>query len=322
VKSASADGTLGWSENKRPRPSGTDEQRRSSSTHRPRIISAANQQNSPPAKNARLTGKTIKRVCGRILQNSSHFAGFAGGSLFPLAAISKPLKLAHNSQYRAAQSTAGLYRDRDRCAMSLLHQDTPDEIDDAARGEEFTKGSSHVTIAAVVAAVVVTLALAFYFVAGQKPAAATGQLLAVWVHPQHTQTSGLDANGDPAPVETSDQILVFAKVRLTNRSQHPLSLASITANAKMPDGIHSCYAASLPDYDRIFILYPNLPVPHDKGLPLNMILDPGQNIEGTFVSAFKMTPPEWAAHTGLDFSISFRYQPSLVLVPQGAITEQ
>ena len=41
--------------------------------------------------------------------------------------------------------------------MSLLNQDT-EEVDDAARGEEFTKGSSHVIWAAVIATIVVSAA--------------------------------------------------------------------------------------------------------------------------------------------------------------------
>jgi len=56
--------------------------------------------------------------------------------------------------------------------MSLLHQDSPEEIDDAARGEELTKGSSHVFVAGIIAAVVVTVVIAAYVLVGQKPPAA------------------------------------------------------------------------------------------------------------------------------------------------------
>ena len=44
--------------------------------------------------------------------------------------------------------------------MSLLHQESPEEIDDAALGEEYTKGSSHVILAAIIAAVIVSAAIA------------------------------------------------------------------------------------------------------------------------------------------------------------------
>ena len=52
--------------------------------------------------------------------------------------------------------------------MSLLQQESS-ELDDAARGEEFTKGSSHVALASIIAAVVVTIAVAIYVMAGQTP---------------------------------------------------------------------------------------------------------------------------------------------------------
>src|ERR1035438_5962332 len=111
--------------------------------------------------------------------------------------------------------------------MSLLHQDSSEEIDDAARGEEFTKGSSHVLWASLVAGVLVTIAIAVYVLAGQKPPAATGEIQQVWVHPQHTETSGLDANGAPMPKESFDQVMVFALVKLQNQSKQPLFLHNI-----------------------------------------------------------------------------------------------
>ncbi len=61
-------------------------------------------------------------------------------------------------------------------------------------------------------------------------------------------------------------------------------------NATLDDGIHSSYAANKGDYDRIFVAYPDIPVPHNTPLsPLDTTIDPGQTVEGTFVSAFRMT---------------------------------
>jgi hypothetical protein len=167
--------------------------------------------------------------------------------------------------------------------MSLLHQETPQETDDAARGEEFTKGSSHVVWATIVATVVITAAIAVIVFAGQKPPAASGEIEQVWVHPQHTETSGLDANGAPMAVESYDQIYVFTQVKLHNQGSQPLFLSNIMANIMQEDGIHSSYAASAADYDRVFLAYPSMPVPHGKGLRLDVTLDPGQTVEGTIV---------------------------------------
>lgn len=206
--------------------------------------------------------------------------------------------------------------------MSLLQQD-PAEQDDAARGEELTRGTSHVVVAAIIATVVVTAAIALYVFFGQKPPVATADILSVWAHPQHTETSGFDANGAPMPKEEVDQVMVFTKVRLHNQSDFPLFLTNVVTNATLGDGIHSSYAANKTDYDRIFVAYPDLPVPHDQALsPLDTTLQPGQTEEASFVSSFRLTKQEWDAHTKLDYTFSFRYQPNLVVTPHVAITEQ
>jgi hypothetical protein len=206
--------------------------------------------------------------------------------------------------------------------MSLLHQDTPEEIDDAARGEEFTKGSSHVVWASVIAAVLVSLAVTVYVVAGQTPPIASGEIEQVWVHPQLTVTPAFDANGAPMPQQSFDQVYVFAVVKLRNESNVPLHLHNIMANTKLEDGIHSSYAATEGDYDRVFLAYPAMPVPHGQGLPVIMTLAPGQTVEGTIVSAFRMSKQQWDAGKDLSFTFAFEYQPSLVLVPHSPVIVQ
>jgi len=199
--------------------------------------------------------------------------------------------------------------------MSLLQRESSDKADDAALGESFTKGSSHVVWATVAATIVVTVAIAIYVIAGQKPPAVTGDVVAVWAHPQHTETSGLDANGAPMPKEVFDQVLVFAEVRLHNQSKTPLFLVNVLTNANLDDGIHSSYAASQADYERVFVAYPGMGIPHGPALPNNLQLDPGQTMDGTFVSSFRLTKQQWDARKKLDFTFSFRYQPNLVLTP-------
>jgi hypothetical protein len=51
-------------------------------------------------------------------------------------------------------------------------------------------------------------------------------------------------------------------------------------------------------------------------------LDPGQTVDGTFVSSFRLTKQQWDARKKLNFTFAFRYQPSLVLTPQTAVIEQ
>jgi hypothetical protein len=202
--------------------------------------------------------------------------------------------------------------------MSLLQQDAKKEIDGAARGEAYTKGSSHVVIAGIVAAVLVTASIAAYVIMDQKPPAATGEIEQVWIHPQHTNSKGFDANGAPMPVESYDQIYVFALIKLHNQSKLPLFLRNAMVNTTLPDGIQSSYAATAVDYDRVFLAYKDMPVPHGKALSLQDTLNPGQTEEGTIVSAFKMTKEQWDAGKNLSFTIGIQYQPDLVLTPHTA----
>ncbi len=158
--------------------------------------------------------------------------------------------------------------------------------------------------------------------AGQKPPLASGEVVSVWVHPIHSQTSGYDANGVPMAKESFDQVMVFAQVKLRNRGRIPLFLYDIAANAGFDDGIHTSYAANASNYGRLFLAYPNMSVPHGAPLQLETTIDAGRTVEGSFVSAFMMTKEQWDAHRSLSFTFSFRYQPSLVLTPQGPVTER
>ena len=92
--------------------------------------------------------------------------------------------------------------------------------------------------------VVVAAAIAIYVIAEQKPPIATGEIVAVWAHPQHIETSGFDANGAPMPKEIVDEVLVFTQVKLHNQTDHPLFLQDVLTNATLDDGIHSSYAAN------------------------------------------------------------------------------
>jgi len=202
--------------------------------------------------------------------------------------------------------------------MSLLQHDSS-RLDDAARGEELTKGTGNPILATVFAAVVVSLAIAIYFISGIKPPAITGEIEQVWVHPQHTESSGFDANGAPMAKESFDQVYVFAQVKLHNQSPNPLFLHNIMTNATMDDGIHTSYAATATDYNRVLLAYPSMPAPHGNALSPQLTINPGQTVEGSIVSAFRVTKEQWDARKNLDFTFSIQYQPNLTLAPQTAV---
>jgi hypothetical protein len=205
--------------------------------------------------------------------------------------------------------------------MSLLHQEPSNELDAAALGEELTKGTSPLVWARLIATAVVTLAIIIYFVSGQKPSPATGEILEVWAHPMHTVTPGFDAGGAAMPQQAFDQVLVFTRVRLHNQSKQPLFLYQITTNTTLDDGIHVSYATTASEYERVFLAYPQLAPWHSKALSPQATIDPGQTQEGTIVSSYRLTKEQWEARKNLNFTFAFRYQPNLTLASQVAVIE-
>ena len=205
--------------------------------------------------------------------------------------------------------------------MSLLGQENSQALDDAARGESFTKGTSHVAWAGIAAAVIVTVAIVIYVVAGQKKPVATGEVSAVWAHPMHTVTPAFDAGGAPMAQDAFDQVLVFTTIRLHNQSKGPIFLHQIVTNVALADGVHSSYAAEASQYDRIFLAYPDLAPWHTSSLSPELSLQAGQSIEGTFVSALKISKDQWESRKGLNYTFSFRYQPDVTVTPTVSVTE-
>ncbi len=206
--------------------------------------------------------------------------------------------------------------------MSLLSQESQETKDDAALGESYVKGTSHVILASFVAAVLVTIAVAAYVISGEKPPAAAGDIVEVWVHPMHTESSGFDANGAEIPKESFDQVLVFTHVRLRNQSKQPIFMHEILTNIQLEDGLHSSYAAVPSDYDRIFKAYPALAPYRATPMSPDTTIHPGEAKEGTFVSSFRLSKAQWDARKSLDYTFGFQYLPSLRLAFQSTITER
>jgi len=203
--------------------------------------------------------------------------------------------------------------------MSLFHYD---EIDDASRGEEFTRGISHVVWTWIAATVLVVGIVAVYVLVSQKPPVASGEIVQVWAHPNHVVTSGLDANGEPMPKQSFDQVLLFARVKLLNQSKNPLVLEDVLANLRQKDGILSVSAGSTGQYDEVFLAYPELAALHSKAFSHRATLAPGQSEEGTAFWIFRMSRQEWDARQNLNFTFKFQYQGNLVLAPHTAVMEQ
>ena len=205
--------------------------------------------------------------------------------------------------------------------MSLLQQDSQEQ-DDAARGEELTKGSTNVVLPSIIAVVVVGIAIFLYAWLGEKPNPAIGEVTNLVAHPMHRETSGFDAGGAAMPKDVFEQVLVFAHVKLQNRTKKPLFLHQVMVNATLDDGIHTSYAAAPTEYERAFMGYPEIAALHGKPLASEVTIEGGQTVEGDILASFRLTKQEWDARKGLDLTFGFRYQPLLKVMPTGPVTVQ
>jgi hypothetical protein len=174
----------------------------------------------------------------------------------------------------------------------------------------------------VIAVVLVSAAVTAYVISGEKPPASTGEIVDVWAHPMHTETSGWDANGAAIPKEEVDQVLLFTHVKLHNQSKQPIFLHQVLANLTLPDGIHSSYAATPTDYERLFKAYSQLQQWHAPAISPDLAIQPGETKEGTFVCSYRMTKADWETRKALGFTFNFQYLPALTLDWKGAVTER
>ena len=205
--------------------------------------------------------------------------------------------------------------------MSLLHQES--SLDDTAKGESLTKGTSHIVIAAIVATVVVSIAIAIYVIAGEKPPVATAQIVDMWAHPMHEVTPSFDAAGASVSQSTFDQVLVFTHVRLHNQSKTPIFLHQILTNATLADGtVDSSYAGTASQYLRTFKAYPDIAPWFAPPIDTELTLQPGETKEGTFVCAFRLSKEQWDGRKALDFTFGFRYQPEVKAAASGAVVDR
>jgi hypothetical protein len=205
--------------------------------------------------------------------------------------------------------------------MSLLQQNSQEQ-DDAARGEEFTKGTSNALMASVIAAAVVVIAIFLYVKLGEKPPVATGEVTHVLAHEMHRETAAFDAAGASMAQDKFEQVLVFAHVKLHNQSKLPLFLHQAMANVTLEDGIHTSYAATPTDYERAFKAFPELAPFRGNPLPLEPTIQPGQDLEGDLLASLRMSKQQWDARKGLDFTFGFRYHPLLKVALTGPVLDQ
>ena len=166
----------------------------------------------------------------------------------------------------------------------------------------------------VIAAIVVTIALALYVYLGQKPPVASGEVLASTVYPVHsTINNGAGGNdGMAGTSESYDQVIVLTKVRIRNQTDIPLFLEDVGAAIKLPDGSEQTnVAASNQDMDRVFQAYPSLGYLRADPIHRDITLTPGQAVEGLAIFNYPITKEQWDTLQTAKVVVQFMHQKNL-----------
>ena len=167
----------------------------------------------------------------------------------------------------------------------------------------------------VIAAVLVTLALAIFVYIVKKPPVAAGEVLQVNYYPVHTtSTGGAGGAGMQGSNETYDQLLILAKVRVRNQTNIPLFLQDISATVTMPDGSEQTnVAAGATDAGRLFQAFPSLASLQSAPFDRDATVPPGQSTEGLAIFTFPMTKQQWDSRKAANVVVSLIHQNNLVI---------
>lgn len=173
--------------------------------------------------------------------------------------------------------------------------------------------------AIVIAALVMTIAIAIYVYLGQKPPVAAGEVLTMNLYPVHTLiNSGGGSEGMPGQGEYYDQLLILAKVRVRNQTDIPLFLQDVSSTIKLPDGSEQVNTtAGDRDMDRVFQAYPSLSYLRAEAIHRDITLSPGESVQGLCIFNFPITKEQWDTLQSAKVVVSFMHQKNLeILLPK------
>jgi hypothetical protein len=166
----------------------------------------------------------------------------------------------------------------------------------------------------VIATIAVSIAIGLYVWLGERPPVARGDILTMNLYPVHTliNNGGGSDTGMPGTAEYYDQLLILAKVKVTNQTDIPLFMQDISAAIKLPDGSEQVnVTASDKDIDRVFQAYPSLAYLRAASIPRDTTLNPGQSVQGLTIFNFPINREQWDSLQTAKVVVSFMHQKNL-----------
>lgn len=174
--------------------------------------------------------------------------------------------------------------------------------------------SYRIILIIIVAIVIAAGTVGGYVWVNWVPTPYKGQVLGVNFYPIHHEfTQPTTTEGVGGQAETYDEMLVFADVSVKNVSKSPLYIQDIWAVVNLPGESDRSDAASVSDFDKVFIAYPDTKSFQKPPLHRNVTIQPGQQVEGEVVFNYQLPQAKWDTRTGLDISIGFGNQGAMVM---------
>lgn len=169
---------------------------------------------------------------------------------------------------------------------------------------------------AVFALLITSAALWTYIHFEHKPPTATGEIARVAIYPVQAkiQGGGAGASGMAGQDEIYNQILVLAHVKLRNDNATPLTMDDDWAVVTMPDGeTRRSLGASVPDFDKVFLAYPQLTPLRMDPLRRNTPIPPHQSVDGLLIFSYPLSREQWDSRKSMAVTVSFSNAQELVL---------
>jgi hypothetical protein len=180
---------------------------------------------------------------------------------------------------------------------------------------EETNSGKRALLIVLVATVIVIVAIGAYVYIDEKPPVAVGQIVKLDVTPIHTEMRvGAGAQGVQGGMDTYDQLLILAQVKIRNQTNIPLFLHDMWSNLTTNNGDQErSLAANKNDFQSVFVAYPQMASLKQEPLQRDITLQPGQTVQGLIIFHYPMTKDQWDARHGFEAVISFMHQKNLVM---------
>jgi hypothetical protein len=156
----------------------------------------------------------------------------------------------------------------------------------------------------IAAVIIVFITIAAYVVMNRVAPTAEGDISAVSLYqplPAQMPDSTL-----PPP---NNGLLALVPVKIRNVSTKPLSVQELTAIVRLGDTDYKSSAASPPDFDKVFLYYPDLGSYRKPLFLVHSEIPPGGETEGLAIFNFALAEDQWSKASTFFIDVTFDTTP-------------